>query len=284
MAAAGLLQIGLGVLRLGRWFRAVSVAVVHGMLAGIGLVLVAGQVYAKGDATSVPASGVGTVLGLAALPGASDPVALAVGVGTVLVLVLWPRWRRAARLLPAPLAAIRPAAVVTGAFGLPVRRVEVRGLFDAVQLPSPARAGLLVHAGCKPVPVRELLPVREMVPVWREHQGEAVVLAVTAFAIVATNLFEGVLVGLAPAVAKTAWDISRVQVRTEDRGGRAGRTGGRQRRVSAAAEAARRAGGLACRPGRAAGAGSRARHGAGGVGGGAGADDGVVRLWVRPTS
>ncbi|WP_329571498.1 SulP family inorganic anion transporter [Streptomyces sp. NBC_01361] len=151
VAAAGPLQVGLGVLRLGRWFRAVSVAVVQGMLAGIGLVLVAGQVYAMGDAASVPASGVGKVLGLAALPGASDPVALAVGVGvgvgTVLVLVLWPRRRRAARLLPAPLATIGPAAVVTGTFGLPVRRVEVRGLFDAVRLPSPASAGLLAQAG-----------------------------------------------------------------------------------------------------------------------------------------
>ncbi|WP_329571500.1 SulP family inorganic anion transporter [Streptomyces sp. NBC_01361] len=75
-------------------------------------------------------------------------------------------------------------------------------------IPVAALAGLLVHAGC------ELVPIRELVPLWREHRGEAVVLTVTAFAIVATNLFEGVLVGLAPAVAKTAWDISHVQVRT----------------------------------------------------------------------
>lgn len=79
-------------------------------------------------------------------------------------------------------------------------------------IPVVALAGLLVHAG------RKLVPVRELVPLWREHRGEAVVLAVTALAIVATNLFEGVLVGLAPAVAKTAWDISHVQVRTGDRG------------------------------------------------------------------
>lgn len=102
-----------------------------------------------GDAASVPASGVGKVLGLAALPGTSDPVALAVGAGagTVFVPVLWPRWRPVARLLPAPSAAIGRAAAVTGAFGLPVRRVKVRGLFDAVQLPSPASAGLLTQAG-----------------------------------------------------------------------------------------------------------------------------------------
>ncbi|GAB3975240.1 hypothetical protein GCM10029978_058860 [Actinoallomurus acanthiterrae] len=43
--AAGLLQLVLGVFKAGRWFRAISVSVVHGMLGGIGLVLVVGQTY-----------------------------------------------------------------------------------------------------------------------------------------------------------------------------------------------------------------------------------------------
>ncbi|MFF2520143.1 SulP family inorganic anion transporter [Streptomyces sp. NPDC058086] len=319
---AGLVQLTLGALRLGRWFRAVSVAVVQGMLAGIGLVLIAGQVYAMGDA-SAPASGLGKIAGLVSLPGDADPVALAVGGATVVVLLLWPRWRRGARVVPAPLLAVALAAVATGVFDLPVRRVEVRGLLDAVQPPSladlgrltevgmlgtvvafaliasaeslfsaaavdrlhrgprtdydreliaqgagnavcgalgalpmtavivrsaanvqagaqtkvsrvlhgvwllvftvvvpgvlgiipvAALAGLLVHAGCK------LVPVREVRVLWRGHRGEVVVLGVTAVAIVVGNLFEGVLVGLALAVAKTAWDISHVHVETEDRG------------------------------------------------------------------
>ncbi|MFJ3667494.1 SulP family inorganic anion transporter [Streptomyces sp. NPDC090106] len=326
--AAGLVQLGLGALRLGRWLRAVSVAVVHGMLAGIGLVLIAGQVYALGDATA-PGDGLGKLAGLVRLPGLLDPVALSVGGATLVVLLLWPRWRRGARLVPAPLVAVGLAAAVTGVFGLEVRRVEVRGLLDAVRLPEAAdvgrladvgvlgtvvafaliasaeslfsaaaverlhdgrrtdydrelmaqgagntvcgllgalpltavivlsaaggtpsggvRAGartkasrvlhgvwlllftvvvpgalgvipvaalaaLLVHAGCR------LVPVREVRVLWRGHRGEVVVLAVTAVTIVAGNLFEGVLVGLALAVAKTAWDASHVQVETEDRG------------------------------------------------------------------
>ncbi|MER5348062.1 SulP family inorganic anion transporter [Streptomyces mirabilis] len=319
---AGLLQLMLGALRLGRWFRAVSVAVVQGMLAGIGLVLIAGQVYAMGDA-SAPASGLEKIAGLVSLPGDADPVALAVGGATVVVLLLWPRWRRGARVVPAPLLAVALAAGVTGVFDLSVRRVEVRGLLDAVQPPSladlgrltevgmlgtvvafaliasaeslfsaaavdrlhrgprtdydreliaqgagntvcgvlgalpmtavivrsaanvqagaqtkvsrvlhgvwllvftvvvpgvlgiipvAALAGLLVHAGCK------LVPVQEVRALWRGHRGEVVVLGVTAVAIVVGNLFEGVLVGLALAVAKTAWDISHVHVETEDRG------------------------------------------------------------------
>ncbi|NNN35590.1 SulP family inorganic anion transporter [Streptomyces sp. S3(2020)] len=322
---AGLVQLGLGVLRLGRWFRAVSVAVVQGMLAGIGLVLIAGQVYALGDANA-PGGGLAKLAGLVSLPGLLDPVALSVGGATIAVLLLWPRWKRGARLVPAPLIAVGLAAAVTGVFGLDVRRVEVRGLLDAVRLPEAAdlgrltevgvlgtviafaliasaeslfsaaavdrlhdgrrtdydreliaqgagnavcgvlgalpmtavivrsaanvRAGartkasrvlhgvwllvftvvvpgvlgvipvaalaaLLVHAGCK------LVPVREVRVLWRGHRGEVVVLVVTAAAIVVGNLFEGVLVGLALAVAKTAWDASHVHVETED-GGEAG--------------------------------------------------------------
>lgn len=322
VCAAGLVQLGLGALRLGRWFRAVSVAVVQGMLAGIGLVLVAGQVYALGD-VAAPAGGLAKLAGLVSLPGLMDPVALSVGGATMAVLLLWPRWRRGARLVPAPLVAVASAAAVTALFDLDVRRVEVRGLLDAVRvpeaadvgrltevgvigtvvafaliasaeslfsaaavdrlhtgprtdydrelmaqgagntvcgllgalpmtavivrsaanvragartkasrvlhgvwlllftaalpgvlgvLPVAALAGLLVHAGCK------LVPVREVRALWRGHRGEVVVLGVTAVAIVAGNLFEGVLVGLALAVAKTAWEISHVHVETEDRG------------------------------------------------------------------
>ncbi|SNX63076.1 MFS superfamily sulfate permease-like transporter [Streptomyces sp. TLI_55] len=322
---AGLVQLGLGMLRLGRWFRAVSVAVVQGMLAGIGLVLVAGQMYALGDVTA-PGGGLGKLTGLVSLPALLDPVALSVGGATMAVLLLWPRWKRGARLVPAPLVAVGLAAAVTGVFGLEVRRVEVRGLLDAVRLPEAADVGrltevgvlgtvvafaliasaeslfsaaavdrlhdgrrtdydreliaqgagnavcgvlgalpmtavivrsaanvqagaetkasrvlhgvwlllftvvvpgvlgvipvaalaaLLVHAGCKLVPVRE---VREVRGLWRGHRGEVVVLVVTATAIVVGNLFEGVLVGLALAVAKTAWDVSHVHVETEDRG------------------------------------------------------------------
>lgn len=319
---AGLVQLGLGVLRLGRWFRAVSVAVVQGMLAGIGLVLVAGQVYALGDVTA-PGGGLGKLTGLVSLPSLLDPVALSVGGATIAVLLLWPRWKRGARLVPAPLVAVGLAAAVTGVFGLEVRRVEVRGLLDAVRLPEAADVGrltevgvlgtvvafaliasaeslfsaaavdrlhdgrrtdydreliaqgagnavcgvlgalpmtavivrsaanvqagaetkasrvlhgvwlllftvvvpgvlgvipvaalaaLLVHAGCK------LVPVRGVRVLWRGHRGEVVVLVVTATAIVVGNLFEGVLVGLALAVAKTAWDASHVHVETEDHG------------------------------------------------------------------
>src|SRR5690242_8125640 len=70
--------------------------------------------------------------------------------------------------------------------GLTVAGAGGRGI-----VPAAALAGLLVHAGC------ELVPVREVRVLWRGHRGEVIVLGVTAVAIVVGNLFEGVLVGLA---------------------------------------------------------------------------------------
>jgi len=47
--AAGGLQLAAGSLKLGQWFRAVSPAVIHGMLAGIGVLIVAGQLHVMVD-------------------------------------------------------------------------------------------------------------------------------------------------------------------------------------------------------------------------------------------
>jgi MFS superfamily sulfate permease-like transporter len=47
--AAGLLQVVAGLLRLGQWFRAVSPAVIKGMLAGIGLLILASQFHVMID-------------------------------------------------------------------------------------------------------------------------------------------------------------------------------------------------------------------------------------------
>ncbi|MYW33069.1 SulP family inorganic anion transporter, partial [Streptomyces sp. SID2119] len=108
--AAGLVQVVLGVARFGRWFRAISVSVVQGMLAGIGLVIVLGQLYAMAD-TEQP----GTALAkLAGLPGLAAEIvtdneamtAFGLGAGTVAVLLIWPKLPARVRLVPAPLAAV----------------------------------------------------------------------------------------------------------------------------------------------------------------------------------
>ncbi|HET6860629.1 MAG TPA: SulP family inorganic anion transporter [Streptomyces sp.] len=319
--AAGLLQIAFGALRWGRWFRAISVAVVQGMLAGIGLILILGQVYAMADADQ-PSSGLAKIAGLPGLVthvmGSTEAVAaFSIGVSTLALLILWPRMPAKVRLVPGPLAAIAVATLATAGLALPIAKVEVHGLLESIQppglselgslaqvsvigtvlaftliasaeslfsaaavdrmtdgartdydkelmaqgagnavcgilgalpmtavivrsaanvqagartklsrvlhgfwlllfaalipaalgvVPLAALAAVLVHAGTK------LVPVRQLRPLWREHRGEAAILGVTAIAIVVTNMFEGVLLGLLLAVVKTAWETSHVNL------------------------------------------------------------------------
>ncbi|MDK9496824.1 SulP family inorganic anion transporter [Streptomyces katrae] len=314
--AAGVLQLGMGALRLGRWFRAISVAVVHGMLAGIGLVLIAGQLYAVGG-VEAPGQTLAKVAAVHELGTQADWAAVALGAGTIAVLVLWRRVPARARLVPGALVGVAAATVVAAVLRLPVERVRVTGVLDAVAppgwsgfgvlgsvgavgtvialaliasaetlfsaaavdrmhdgprtdydrelvaqgigntvcgllgalpmtavivrssanveagartraarimhggwlllfavafpqllevVPLAALAGVLLHAGWK------LLPARAVAALWRSHRGEAVVLVVTAVSIVATSLFEGVLIGLGLAVAKAAWETSHVHI------------------------------------------------------------------------
>jgi MFS superfamily sulfate permease-like transporter len=79
-------------------------------------------------------------------------------------------------------------------------------------IPIPALAGILVHAGWK------LIPFRQIVSLWRSHKGEALILVVTAVSIVAVNMFEGVLIGLALSVVKTAWEASHLKLEIIDKG------------------------------------------------------------------
>ncbi|WP_086772831.1 SulP family inorganic anion transporter [Streptomyces bobili] len=325
--STGVLQIAMGALRLGRYFRAISVSVVEGMLAGIGLVLIAGQLYSLIGAKA-PESGLAKIAGLPealvdAFGSTGALASLAVGAGTVAVLVGWKRLPAKVRTVPGPLAAVGLATLAALVLDLPVATVEVHGLLGSIQPPSldafgelanigllgtvvaftliasaeslfsaaavdrlhdgprteydkellaqgagnavcgalgalpmtavivrsaanvqagartkasrvlhgvwlllfaallpnvlayipiPALAGILVHAGAK------LVPVRGLVSLWREHRGEALILVVTAVSIVAVSMFEGVLIGLALAIVKTAWEASHIKMEIVDKG------------------------------------------------------------------
>jgi MFS superfamily sulfate permease-like transporter len=80
-------------------------------------------------------------------------------------------------------------------------------------IPVTALAAVLVHAGWK------LLSPRDVGRLWRTERGEAIVLLGTTLAIVLTNLFEGVLIGILLAIAKTAWDVSDIHVDVREHGG-----------------------------------------------------------------
>ena len=138
--AAGLLQLVLGALKCGRWFRGISIAVVEGMLAGIGLVIIAGQLYSMAG-VAAPTSGIGKIAGLPGLAG--DLVtsttlwpSFALGAGTVAVMLLWQRLPATVRAVPGALVAVALATGATWLLNLPVKTVEVRGLIDSIQPPG----------------------------------------------------------------------------------------------------------------------------------------------------
>jgi MFS superfamily sulfate permease-like transporter len=323
----GLIQIVMGVLRFGRYFRAISVAVVEGMLAGIGLVLIAGQLYSM-SGTKAPSSGLEKIAGLpAALVHAFGTTqardAFILGAGTIAVLVLWKKLPKQVQVVPGPLAAVGLAVLASVLLDLPVAKVEVQGLLGVIQppttdafgellspgvigtiaaftliasaeslfsaaavdrlhdgprtqynkellaqgvgntvcgvlgalpmtavivrsaanvqagartkasrvmhgawlllfaalipaalavIPIPALAAVLVYSGFK------LIPTKQLAGLWREHRGEALILVVTALSIVAVSMFEGVLIGLALSVVKTAWEASHVRLEIIDKG------------------------------------------------------------------
>ncbi|MEK8171470.1 SulP family inorganic anion transporter [Streptomyces sp. M19] len=119
---AGLAQLALGALRVARAALAVSPAIVHGMLAGIGVVIAIGQLHVVLGGS--PDSSV--IANLVALPDElSHPhgPALAVAGLAAAVLVLWPRLTgrvgRIARRVPAPLVAVAAATALGTGFSVP---------------------------------------------------------------------------------------------------------------------------------------------------------------------
>lgn len=140
---AGLIQIAAGLCRVGVWFRMCSPAVVAGMLSGIGVLIVASQLHVLIDA--VPkARGLEN---FAALPGAiidalrgdgGSLAAMAVGVGTMAIMLGWEKLRPARlRFVPGALLAVVALTAIVQVMELSVKKVDVpSNLFAAVSMPT----------------------------------------------------------------------------------------------------------------------------------------------------
>lgn len=155
---AGATQIVAGKLRLGRWFKAVAPAVIYGMLAGIGVLIIVSQLHVAVDAAP-QSGGLANLLALpqsfvlALLPVEGTPHHLAAGVGCATLVALF-GWNAVGRLaprlavVPAPLVAIVVAVGVTSGFDLPIRMVELpRSLAGLVTLPSADTLAALLTPG-----------------------------------------------------------------------------------------------------------------------------------------
>ncbi|KUL42271.1 bifunctional SulP family inorganic anion transporter/carbonic anhydrase [Actinoplanes awajinensis] len=123
VALAGIVQILLGVSRLGRAALALSPAVVHGMLAGIGLVIALSQVHVLlGGAPQ--SSAWANLRDLPAQIVEHHSLSAALGLLTIAVLILWPRFVKVS-LLPAALVAVVGVTVLAHVTGADVTRVKL---------------------------------------------------------------------------------------------------------------------------------------------------------------
>jgi MFS superfamily sulfate permease-like transporter len=152
LVLAGVIQFVAGVARLGGLFRAVSPAVVHGMLAGIGALIVAGQFHILFDAKPM-SSGLanlaampGRVLGLNFADAHGTEVALGLGLLTIAVMLGWEKFRPGAlKLVPGALLGVVAATAVAAAWGLQVARVSVpESISAAFALPGAGFFGPLL--------------------------------------------------------------------------------------------------------------------------------------------
>jgi MFS superfamily sulfate permease-like transporter len=140
----GAVQLAAGLLKTGRWFRAISPEVIHGMLAGIGVLIVIQQFHVVLDRSpehSGPANIIamwGAVTGMFPLDGSKDEAAAMVGIVTMTVMILWEKLRPAKlKLVPGALLGIGVATAMAQLLGMNVNRVKVpENLSQMISLPS----------------------------------------------------------------------------------------------------------------------------------------------------
>ena len=141
---AGALQLLAGVLKLGQWFRAISPSVIHGMLAGIGVLIFASQFHVMLD----DAPRAGGLANIAAIPeaiikvfpadGSVHHLAAMAGIITIATIILWNKFKpKRLALLPGPLLGVIVGTTFAVIFALPITLVAVpANLTDALNIPT----------------------------------------------------------------------------------------------------------------------------------------------------
>ena len=142
---AGAVQLVAGLLKTGRWFRAISPEVIHGMLAGIGVLIVIQQFHVVLDRSpqhsgpaNIAAMWSAVFGGLFPLNGSKEEAAALVGLVTMAVMILWEKFRPTKlKLLPGALLGIATATTMAQVLRLGVNRVKVpENLSQMISLPS----------------------------------------------------------------------------------------------------------------------------------------------------
>lgn len=152
---AGLIQFLAGIFKLGQAFRAMSPAVIYGMLAGIGVLIFASQFHVMID-DEPREKGLENLLlipsaiykSIFPADSSTHQIAAIIGLLTIITLLLWDRFRpRSLKLLPSALVAVVVATTITTVMKLPIQAVDVpTNLAETIQVPAPGNLLRLVQA------------------------------------------------------------------------------------------------------------------------------------------
>ncbi|MBW4632916.1 MAG: SulP family inorganic anion transporter [Iphinoe sp. HA4291-MV1] len=152
---AGLLQFLAGIFKTGQLFRAMSPAVIYGMLAGIGVLIFASQFHVMLD-DKPRTHGIDNLIAipnaiykaLFPMDGSVHHIAALIGITTIITLILWEKFKpRSLKLIPGALIAVITATTIATVYKLPIDYVDVpSNLLEAIQLPSLNSLSRLTHA------------------------------------------------------------------------------------------------------------------------------------------
>lgn len=212
---AGLLQLLLGTLRVGKLAASLPLAVVHGMLASVGLLMAAGQARVLFGESP----GKDFFANLASLPhlfAHGNLTAAAVGALALGILLLWPKLN--VQALPASLVAIGAATAATLAFGLDVPKIDLPEQMWQLawpQLPGEATVewlGAAVAIGL----IASTESLLSAVAVDKLHDGPRAQLNRELLGQGAANLISGLLGGL-PVTGGSVRSTANLQAKAQSR-------------------------------------------------------------------
>jgi MFS superfamily sulfate permease-like transporter len=158
---AGLIQAIAGALKLGQVFRAMSPAVIYGMMAGIGVLIFSSELQVAIDAKphthgienlmAIPSAIYKAIFPVA---GSSHHLAAIVSLITIATLLLWEKFKPSKlELLPGALVAVVVATAIANLMKLPIQYINVpSNLTEVIHFPhlgnflNPKHAPLIVEA------------------------------------------------------------------------------------------------------------------------------------------
>lgn len=145
-ACAGVVQLALGWLKVARGALIIAPAVVHGMLAGIGISIALAQIHVVlgGGPKSAPLA---NLIGIPQQLGVMNASAAALGFLTIGILIGWKKLKvPALKAVPGPLVAVVVGTVASILMKLDVKRVVLPEKFELTKLALPTDWGAFVIA------------------------------------------------------------------------------------------------------------------------------------------